>query len=262
MEHARCAVLHNYPVHYAWIAEGRAPASLQADNGNNTCFAARSAAAEALRPRLDPSFAAFLDAAVLPPADATDPPPFFFFVSALSDPDGLFDNQTADMFDEPEDSVVCLYIPNIGQGRESGGGLFYRQGHHRAGVFVHMGDYNFALHFDAHPELWYPLETVLCNWIDLVHMGKIRASPRGWPALFGVEKIGPWEWRPYSEVQAATCVAAWDQLEAVERHATDNAEEGFRLLLPYALQGDDWDADAGASKSDGSSVHRDWVSVV
>ncbi|KAL2168754.1 hypothetical protein VTG60DRAFT_6863 [Thermothelomyces hinnuleus] len=181
MDHARCAALHNYLVHYAWVAEGRDPASLQGGNNannNNTFFAFHGAAAEDIRPRLDP----------------------------------LFDNETADLFDEPEDSLVCLYGPNIGQGGESGGGLFYHQGHHRAVVFMHMDDHGFALPFDSHAELWQPLEVVLSNWIDLVHMGKITASPRDSPALFGVEKVGPWEWRPYSEAQVASCVAAWDRL--------------------------------------------------
>ncbi|KAL2183643.1 hypothetical protein L209DRAFT_569248 [Thermothelomyces heterothallicus CBS 203.75] len=31
MDHARCAALHNYLVHYARVAEGRNPASLQGD---------------------------------------------------------------------------------------------------------------------------------------------------------------------------------------------------------------------------------------
>jgi hypothetical protein len=252
---------------------------------------------------------------------------------------------------------------------------------------MHMDDYDYALPVAAHPELWYPLETVLSNWIELVHLGKITASPRDAPALFGSEKIGPWEWRPYSEAQVAACVGAWDRLcdaiearvlllsptrtttnavesepllapavidaasvpescfarafltrarrpefrciapgllittadgpefaaaqpftslprttksippvclfstarcerevdltefcngfwarsdnspvpspvpagvysESVERNVFDNAEEGFHLLLPYGLEGDVWDENAGARKSDGSSVRR------
>ncbi|KAI0907374.1 hypothetical protein F4823DRAFT_564850 [Ustulina deusta] len=42
--------------------------------------------------------------------------------------------------------------------------------------------------------------------------------------------------------------------ESVDRAAFDNAEEGFRLLLPYGVQGDADDAGAGARKSDGSFV--------
>ena len=216
MDHTRCAALHNYLVSYAWIAEGRQLASLHAHS--NTFFTMYGAAAEALRPRLDPSLSAFLDTALLPPADAAPrPAPFFFWVSQINSPDYLFDNQAADLLDEPEDSLLCLYDTNIGQGGESGGGLFYHQGYQRAAVFMHMDDYDYAFPVKVHPELWHPLETVLSNWIDLVHLGKITASPTDTPALFGGEKIGPWEWQPYSEAQVSACVGAWDRLcDAIE----------------------------------------------
>lgn len=44
--------------------------------------------------------------------------------------------------------------------------------------------------------------------------------------------------------------------ESVERNTFDNAEEGFRLLLPYGLDGGAWDESVGARKSDGSFVER------
>ncbi|TGJ88425.1 hypothetical protein E0Z10_g346 [Xylaria hypoxylon] len=225
MDHARCAALHNYLVHYAWVAEGQVPASL---NGNsNTFFATHGAAAEALRPRLDPSLAAFLDTALVPPADAPGPAPFFFWAQELSDPGGLFDNHTAGLFDEPVDSLVCLYFPNIGQGGETGGGLLYHQGYHLAAVFMHMDDYDYALPVETHAALWNPLETVLSNWIELVHLGKITASPRDVPAMFGGEKIGPWKWHSYSEAQVLACLSAWSRL-------CNAIEARIRLLSPPA----------------------------
>ncbi|KAI1374095.1 hypothetical protein F4677DRAFT_427114 [Hypoxylon crocopeplum] len=242
MDHTRCAALHNYLVHYAWVSEGRAPASLY---GNNTFFTTHGAAAEALRPRLHPSLAAFLATAILPPADGPEPAPFFFWADGLSDPNDLFAEQAADLFNEPVDSLVCLYFPNIGQGGEFGGGLFYYQGCHRAAVFMHMDDYDYALPVEEHPSLWHPLETVLSNWIDLVRLGKITASPRDAPSLFASEKIRPWEWRPYSEAQVAACVCAWDRLcDVIEARvlpllpptsAVTNVVEPEPLLAPAAL---------------------------
>ncbi|KAI0867463.1 hypothetical protein GGS24DRAFT_485515 [Hypoxylon argillaceum] len=223
MDHARCAALHNYLVHYAWVAEGRPPASLRSNA--NTFFTAHGAAADALRPRLDPSLAAFLAAALLPPSGAFEPAPFFFWASELTEPDGFFATFEADLFDEPEDSLISLYFPNVGQGGGSGGGVLYHQRYHRAAVFMHMDDHDFALPVDAHPEQWHPLETILSNWISLIHLGKIVASHRDEPALFGSEKIGPWEWRPYSEAQVVSCVCAWDRL-------CDAIEAGISLLLP------------------------------
>ncbi|KAI0839678.1 hypothetical protein F5Y06DRAFT_12269 [Hypoxylon sp. FL0890] len=242
MDHARCASLHNYLVHYAWLSEGREAAGL---HGNNTYFTTHGAAAEALRPRLHPSLAAFLDAAILPPADGPEPAPFFFWADGLSHPNSLFADQAADLYNEPADSLVCLYFPTIGHGGEFGGGLFYHQGCHRAAVFMHLDDYGYALPVEAHPELWHPLETVLSNWIDLVHLGKITASPRDAPAQFDSEKIGPWEWRPYSDAQVTACVCAWDRLcDAIEARvlpllpptsATAHAVEPEPLLAPSAL---------------------------
>ncbi|KAI0531833.1 hypothetical protein GGR58DRAFT_214510 [Xylaria digitata] len=210
MDYARCAALHNYLVHYAWAAEGRAPASLHSNN--STFFTTHGAVAEALRPRLDPSLAAFLATALVPPADTLDPAPLFFWASGFSSPDDFFADHAIDLFGEPEDSLVCLYFPNIGQGGESGGGLLYHQGYHLAAVFMHTDDYDYALPVEAHRMLWNPLETVLSNWIKLVHLGKITASLRDTPALFGGEKIGPWEWHSYSEAQVSSCLGAWDQL--------------------------------------------------
>lgn len=208
MDHARCAALHNYLVHYAWLAAGRTLEELH--GSSNTYFTAYGAAAEALRPRLDPSLAAFLASALVPPVDAPHLAPFFFWASGLAEPAHLFDNQLADLFDLPEDSLVMLYYP--GQGAESNAGLFYHQGSHRAAVFMHLDDWGFT-----RPECWSPLETVLSNWIDLVRLGKVAASPTDTPALFGSEKFGSWEWRPYGEAQAAACVAAWDRLcDAIE----------------------------------------------
>jgi hypothetical protein len=242
MDHARCATLHNYILHYAWIAEGRSPATLQSNNNN--FFTAHGTAAENLRPRLDSSVAAFLDTALLPPADTPDPAPFFFWASGISDSDELFDNYTADLYDEPEDSLLCLYLPNIGNGGGAGAGVFYHQGYHRAAVFMHLDEYTFAMPIKAHLDLWYPFETVLSNWIELIHLGKITASPTERPSLFGSEKIGPWEWRPYSETQVANCISAWDRLcDAIEGRVlllspastTINEVELEPLLTPASL---------------------------
>ncbi|ROW17164.1 hypothetical protein VPNG_01102 [Cytospora leucostoma] len=238
MDHARCPALHNYLVHYAWVADGRPSASLQ---GNNTFFTHYGAAAEALRPRLDPSLAAFLATAIVP-ADVPELVPFFWCVAELSGPDELFDNHTTDLSDMPADSLVCLFSPNIGQGGESGGGLYYHQGCHRAAVFMHMDDYDSALPIEAHQELWHPLETVLSHWIELLRLGKITASPSSVPSLFGSEKIGPWEWRPYGEAQVIGCVGAWDRLcDAIEARvpspamATTTATNAAEQLLAPAV---------------------------
>jgi hypothetical protein len=217
MDHARCAVLHNYLTYYGWLANGRSAADLQTKS--TTYFTAYGAGAEALRPRLDPTLAAFLDAIILPPAEAGRArESFFFWVSDICEPDRLLEEDVInDLFDEPRGSLVCLYDINIGHAGYATGGMLYHQGYHQAALFMHMDDHDFAKPIMARREAWHPLETVLSNWIHLIHIGKVVASPVEAPSLFGSEKAGPWEWRPYSEAQVFACVEAWDRLcDAIE----------------------------------------------
>ncbi|PQE13536.1 chitin-type 1 protein [Rutstroemia sp. NJR-2017a WRK4] len=229
-DHERCAALHNYLVYYAWIFQGRSPATLL--SSSKKYFTTYGAAAEALRPRLHPSVAAFLDAALLPVTET--PEPFFLWAAAIPEPEELFDNYATHIFSEPEDSL----------GGKAGAGLYYHQECHQAVVFMSMIDFNFALPFREEPDLWHPLETIFSNWIELIHLGKIVASPTEAPSLFGSEKIGPWEWRPYSEAQVVTCIGAWDRLcNTIEgrisllspTNATVNRVEPEPLLTPDIL---------------------------
>ncbi|KAJ3497003.1 hypothetical protein NLG97_g2237 [Lecanicillium saksenae] len=214
IDHARCAALHNYLVQYAWFAEGRPLATL---TGNaTTFFTAFGAEAEALRPRLNPSLVAFLDAAMIPPTEGPDelpPPPLSIFARGLSTPDRFIEEFVADLQDQPVDSLVRLYAVDWGLAAEgSGGGIIYHQSLHRVGVFMHLDAYDYGFPDQDHAYVWNPLETLLSHWIDLIHLGKVVASPHQEPSLYDFEKIGPWEWRPYSEAQVAACVGAWDSL--------------------------------------------------
>ncbi|KAJ6047086.1 hypothetical protein N7499_003051 [Penicillium canescens] len=92
------------------------------------------------------------------------------------------------------------------------GGVIYHQRHHRVAIFMHTDDWGFGFQVKDHPDVWNPFETVLFHWIDLIRIGKVVAAPHEEPALFEFKKIGPWEWRPYSEAQVTTCVDAWDRL--------------------------------------------------
>jgi hypothetical protein len=242
MDHARCAALHNYLVDHCLVADGRLDPA--AEDSRATYFSAHGDAAEAARPRLHPSVAAFLAAARTPDV------PLFFFVDGMSDPAsdsyGLFDNETADNEDEPEDSIVRLYYSHMDAcGGKSGGGMLYHQSRHLASFFVHPDDTECAFPVDEHPQSWHPLETILSNWIALIRLGKVVASPADEPTLDGGVKIGNWEWRPYGHGQIAGCVAAWDRLcDAIEvrrRQSSgatadhDNRPSSEPLLTPAAM---------------------------
>ncbi|KAI6085865.1 hypothetical protein F4821DRAFT_270351 [Hypoxylon rubiginosum] len=240
MDHARCAALHNYLVDYRLAAEG-----LNLAANRDTFMSRHGAATSAILPRLHPSLAAFLAAARI----IRFP---FLFAHGFPNPGvsndlvGLIDNGLADLYSEPEDCLVRLYLPVIESGGESGGGLIYHQTRHVATFSMNADDADYALPVDEHPMNWHPLETVLSNWISLIRLGKVVASPapRG---LFGSEKIGPWEWRPYGNGQVAACVAAWDRLcgaiEARQDAAATPAgmvDDGYHhpgepLLTPVAL---------------------------
>ncbi|KAM5439027.1 hypothetical protein McanCB49686_006173 [Microsporum canis] len=50
-----------------------------------------------------------------------------------------------------------------------------------------------------------------------IEAGGVVGSLPGEPGLFNCEKFGCWEWRPYSDAQVGTCIAAWDRLcETIE----------------------------------------------
>ncbi|GKT43583.1 uncharacterized protein ColSpa_03764 [Colletotrichum spaethianum] len=243
MDHARCAALHNYLVEYCRAADGRLDPA--AEGSCTTYFSTHGDAAEAVRPRLHPSVAAFLAAARTPDA------PLFYFVAGMPDPDGgdfngLFDNETADIEDEPKDSIVRLYFSHMDAcGGKSGGGMLYHQGRHLASFFVHPDDTERAFPVDEHSQNWHFFETILSNWIALIRLGKVVASPTDDPALYGSVKIGNWEWRPYGDGQIAGCVAAWDRLcgvTEVRRRQSSGATVGDEdnhpnepLLTPAAM---------------------------
>ena len=218
MDYARCAALHNYLVQYAWLAEGRPLATLNSNSTN--FFTAFGDEAEALRPRLHPSLVAFLEAAMIPPSESPDElfPPLSIFALGVSTPNELFEEFVADLQHQPVDSLVRLFPVDTGLSAEgSGGGVIYHQRFHRVAIFMHLDAYDCGFPVEDHPDIWNPLETLLSHWIDLIHLGKVVASPHEEPALFDFEKIGPWEWRPYSEAQVTTCVGVWDRLcQAIE----------------------------------------------
>jgi hypothetical protein len=64
---------------------------------------------------------------------------------------------------------------------------------------MHLDAYYYGFPVEDHLKVWNPLETLLSHWIDLIHLGKVVASPNQELALFDFEKVGPWEWRPIAK---------------------------------------------------------------
>ncbi|KAK8078826.1 hypothetical protein PG994_002633 [Apiospora phragmitis] len=188
MDHARCAALHNYLMHYAWAAEGRPPAQLRVARRRSP-------------PRFHPSLAVFLDAALVRPVnkqwsenhEGVGPESMFFWALGTNeDPEAFFAREDADLHDEDPDSLVCLYWGNEGGG--SGGGVYYHQGRHRAAAFLDMWDHDYAMPAAAHPTL----ERLFEHWRSLVERGVWAVGPRGVEGTIDAFKDADTEkWRDY-----------------------------------------------------------------
>ncbi|KAJ5384756.1 hypothetical protein N7517_002667 [Penicillium concentricum] len=177
MDYTRCAALHNYLIQYAWLAEGRPLETLDANNNFFTGSGDKDEA-EAYLLRLHPSLAAFLDTATMSPFPLENPHEYLPF--------SVF------AWDQPVDGLVRLYAIDGGLSAvDSDGGVIYHQGLHRVASFIYLDEYDIRFPAEGSKHIESPLETLLTNWIDLIHIGKVVASPYKEPALFDFEKIGP-----------------------------------------------------------------------
>ncbi|KAI1274511.1 hypothetical protein F5Y07DRAFT_372627 [Xylaria sp. FL0933] len=201
-DYRRCAALHNMLVEQAWVAEGRTLEELE----TRSFFQRYGDEAKEILDRIDPSLKAFLDSINV----SEQLPPFFFWVEGITPPGEMF--SVHDMFQDYEERnrFLTLYMTNVGLG-EHPLGLIYDQKLHRATLTLGLEDMDFVLPVGQHDDLWYPLETILGNWIHMVEIKKITASQDEAPN----EKFGPWTWQPYSEAQVDSAVAAFERLAAI-----------------------------------------------
>jgi hypothetical protein len=82
-------------------------------------------------------------------------------------------------------------------------GLVYDQRRHLAAVTLVLENIDSVSPIEEHLDMWYPLETILSNWIQMIRIGKVTASPRvPWEA--GIAQLGPWTWESYSAVQVGS----------------------------------------------------------
>ena len=220
MDHQRCARLHNYIVAYGWLGQGHAMRDMQIRSFSEA-FADEAGQLDGRR--LHPSLLSFLESINVPPSW----PPFFFWVAGILPPSMMFPPE--DMFpDEEVDRFVTLYSTNLGLGSHPLG-LVYDQKLHRASMLLDIQDTDYTMPAEEHESMWFPLETVLSNWIYLIHIGKITASPDPAPN----EKFGPWTWQPYSDVSVARTVAAFNKLvDAIELRMPAESRSQQRVSVP------------------------------
>lgn len=226
LDFQRCARLHNYLVAYAYMARnGTNTPDLDALACESWFFNQPDENIDAIRARLDPSLNAFLDSIY-------DPPPgFFYWVSGLRMKlaDEFFPLEENDFEDKERFVVIYDTTPDLGSHCL---GVVYDQLNHRASFPLTIENSGSIEPVAEHWDMWFPLETILTQWIHMLRMGKITADPRNVRDLSDEEansrhQIGLWCWHPYCAAQIDSTVAAMD------RH-TDAIESRMQSLLPIS----------------------------
>ncbi|KAJ5277799.1 hypothetical protein N7524_003952 [Penicillium chrysogenum] len=165
LDYERCARLHNYLVAYGWMARnGRDTPDLDALASEKWFFHEANEGVEAIRERLDEPLNKFLDLIYDPR------PPFFYWVDSLvmmlCDEFFIDDNEMED-----KERFVLIYrtIADLG-GHNLG--VVYDQQLNRASFPMTTDNMESVEPIDEHAEMWFPLETILTQWIYMTRIGK------------------------------------------------------------------------------------------
>ncbi|KAJ5298227.1 uncharacterized protein N7443_006347 [Penicillium atrosanguineum] len=115
------------------------------------------------------------------------------------------------------DRFVVIYdtVPELGSHCL---GVVYGQKLYRAAFPMTLENLDSVEPVEDHENMWFPLETILTNWIYMFHIGKITAGPWGdedfdHVAMYRSE-IGIWFCHPYRPAQVDNTVAAMDRYSA------------------------------------------------
>jgi hypothetical protein len=225
LDYGRCAVLHNYIVAHGWIGSGFNPAELP----RRTWFDTYRDEADEQRENLHDSVVEFLKRAW----DVTEDMTFFYWVSRLSPPEQLWEDHPPDLAEDGEElRFFTLYPMNVGFGGHPDGlkcvycihmtvdmmlkadANSYDQHTFKAIVQSDIADDERTRRED-HPPPWQPLETILSAWIDMIHVKKIQAMPKGTTA--DNEIYHPWVSVWFSDAQLEDTINAFNGLvKAIE----------------------------------------------
>ncbi|OGE53200.1 hypothetical protein PENARI_c008G01235 [Penicillium arizonense] len=212
LDYERCARLHNYLVAYGWMARnGRDTPDLDALASEKWFFHEANEEVEAIRERLDVPLNKFLDLIYDPR------PPFFYWIDGLvmelSDEYFIDDNE----MEENKERFVLIYrtIADLG-GHNLG--VVYDQQLNRASFPMTTDNMESVEPIDEHEEMWFPLETILTQWIYMTQIGKAvpglpEELPSGDPPT-NRSQFYLWSWLPYCDAQIDSTVAAIERYSA------------------------------------------------
>ncbi|KAJ6133733.1 hypothetical protein N7523_000055 [Penicillium sp. IBT 18751x] len=212
LDYERCARLHNYLVAHGWMARnGRETPDLDALASEKWFFHEANEEVEAIRERLDAPLNKFLDLVYDPR------PPFFYWVDGLammlSDEFFIDDNE----MEEGKERFVLIYSTIADLGGHNLG-VVYDQQLNRASFPMTTDNMESVEPIDEHEEMWFPLETILTQWIYMTRIGKIVAGlpetlPSGGPPT-NRSQFYLWSWLPYCNAQVDSTIAAIERYSA------------------------------------------------
>ncbi|KAJ5703627.1 hypothetical protein N7493_011552 [Penicillium malachiteum] len=241
LDYERCARLHNYLAAYGWMARhGKDTPNLDA-LASNRRFLRTAEDERALRERLDSSLISFLDSIYDPQVE------FFYWVCGLDmescdDSFPLEDNELED----GKARFIVIYDTDSGLGPHCLG-VIYDQQLHRASLTMTIENTFCVEPVDEHDDLWFPLETILTNWIYMIDLGKVVPGlPNDGDPPTSKSQLGLWSWLPYCDAQIDNTIATMEHYSA----AVESRMPSDSLLLISAPLFTDADLDAASVPQD------------
>jgi hypothetical protein len=211
LDYERCARLHNYLVAYGWMAyHQRSADDLDELLACPTSFERQRDDSEVLRQRLDAGLISYLDSIIMPDTGIS----YWVENVEIIPADELFFIEENGLYDK--ERFVILY----GSWFEHGGhrvGLVYDQQRHQVAMTLYQENIDSVSPVEEHLDMWFPLETMLTNWIYMLRIGKVAAGPErvsNDEEPGAADQLGPWMWQPYSLAQVDSTVAAIEKLSA------------------------------------------------
>lgn len=208
LDYERCARLHNYLVAYGWMAwHGRGEQDLDELLSQPSFYERDHFGSDLPRDQLDLALISFLESIILP-----DEGVFFWASEVAASPADWFFFEEENDLDDMERFVVIYNSPSeLGSHNV---GLVYDQQLYRAAMPIAQENIDSLTPIEEHSDLWYPLETILSNWIHMIRIGKVTASPYVREFPMQRSKFGAWDWQPYGPAQIDSTVTAMDRLSA------------------------------------------------
>lgn len=209
-DYERCARLHNYLVAYGWMAHHeREVDDLQELLSRPSFFELERDESQVPMHRLNPEMISFLQSIILPKPNEG----LFYWVTDV-------DLIPGDLFFFGEESklrnrerFVILHSSWVELGSHNIG-LLFDQKRNRVAMPIVMENLDSISPVKDHLDMWFPLETMLTNWIHMIRIGKVTASPPEEEFPSHVARLGSWVWQPYSPAQVDSAVDAMNRLSA------------------------------------------------